>query len=1175
MVTQNMTRRIVSLLLCVLMALGSFGVFAFAADDDLVLDYADNFCRGNVDRHTLCVTDINAEKDGKKVVKVTPNPEGEGGSLGINLDAYGLDGKKIDLIKYRYVVIEYYYETPEQRANGPMFFNMMGKTSPFSGHVGAFANEKLEANKWAKATFNIGDLVKAKLKADYDPSAPYLSQVHIYPYGQGVKPTALTANDIMYISTITFTADNPNPDREYNLAFNKGGNGVEGEDIKLTAKGGEEVTIPECTYKFGNNEFAGWFAGSNTSKLYQPGDKYTMPEHDLGFTAMWKMKVETPDVKCLHYPDYYNGVVDGSKFDVVLEAGKATVGGLETIRFVPNPNSEKPDYFGFDGWSYGGAQIDLSQYKYAAIVYYFGTKNDYGEIRPVMRILKSSGNTVTKSLMTEGTPLEYGKWSYSLFDLNEQAQYLTETPNLVQMHILPIGEKRKVTELSADDEVCLSKVVFMKNKPDPKLFAVHTAFISGYSDGTFKPDKTMTRAEACTIITRLLTSENTIKGKYESKFTDVAKGEWYYDNIAYLENKGILASYSGTFEPNKNITRAEFAELVYNMGLAKDTGKTVTFSDVPETHPKYKAVMAAASAGIVGGYADGTFLPDRTITRAQVVKVINNAYGKKVAKTKEIALFDDTPLYTDLAGTHWAYTDIMEASINHGTCEQDDKGELWFFAITPDAKLDYASGNAKVAELDKLEAERIAEIRATKDELADKVTGTKYYVSSSTGNDDNDGKTPETAWKTTAKVSGVAFKKGDGVFFKRGDIFRGGLTTREYTSYGAYGEGAKPIIMLSPENGAGEEKWTLVEGTTDIYKYHIEMNDLGGVVCMDKDGKVVNFMEKVCLYNDANGYYDNAKSYKHYKEILDYIKELPAESGDVCVNGKVSTDVLRYKSDIYVRCAAGNPGKVYASIEFINGGSAVISGRSNVNIDNLALFYGSRHGIGAGTVQNLVITNCEIGYIGGGYQNYGGTTIVRYGNGIEVYGGCDNFVIDNCYVYQCYDAGITNQLQKGGSENYTEQNVKFTNNVLVDSCYNIEYFMGVSDTGLATRLLKNIEYSGNLIRRAGFGWGRGANPSNAANIKGWDHYNMSENFVIKNNVFDRSKGVLLHIGAGTMGWLPALEGNTYIEHQGRNLAQYGQNPTTTFKYNTVTEGTIKDTFGEKNPSVYFLEPEKN
>ena len=135
--------------------------------------------------------------------------------------------------------------------------------------------------------------------------------------------------------------------------------------------------------------------------------------------------------------------------------------------------------------------------------------------------------------------------------------------------------------------------------------------------------------------------------------------------------------------------------------------------------------------------------------------------------------------------------------------------------------------------------------------------------------------------------------------------------------------------------------------------------------------------------------------------------------------------------------------------------------------------------------------------------------------------------------------------------------------------------MGVSDTGLATRLLKNIEYSGNLIRRAGFGWGRGANPSNAANIKGWDHYNMSENFVIKNNVFDRSKGVLLHIGAGTMGWLPALEGNTYIEHQGRNLAQYGQNPTTTFKYNTVTEGTIKDTFGEKNPSVYFLEPEAN
>ena len=200
--------------------------------------------------------------------------------------------------------------------------------------------------------------------------------------------------------------------------------------------------------------------------------------------------------------------------------------------------------------------------------------------------------------------------------------------------------------------------------------------------------------------------------------------------------------------------------------------------------------------------------------------------------------------------------------------------------------------------------------------------------------------------------------------------------------------------------------------------------------------------------------------------------------------------------------------------------------------------------------------------------------MTRYGNGIEVYGGCDNYVIDNCYVYQCYDAGITNQLQKGGAANYTEQNVKFTNNVLTDSCYNIEYFMGVSDTGTATRLLKNIEYSGNLIRRAGYGWGRGANPSNAANIKGWDHYNMSENFVIKNNVFDRSKGVLLHIGAGSLGWLPYLEGNTYVEHQGRNLAQYGALPTTQYKYNSTALAIVKDTLLEKDPSVFFLEPEK-
>ena len=159
----------------------------------------------------------------------------------------------------------------------------------------------------------------------------------------------------------------------------------------------------------------------------------------------------------------------------------------------------------------------------------------------------------------------------------------------------------------------------------------------------------------------------------------------------------------------------------------------------------------------------------------------------------------------------------------------------------------------------KAAAEYVAEIDRKAEELKNIIimahdtvrpVGTKYYVSEN-GDDANDGISPETPIKTFDGVSKLPLVSGDAVLFKRGETFRGKMLAKEGVTYSAYGEGAKPIIMLSPENGAGEEKWTLVEGTTDIYKYHIEMNDLGGVVCMDKDGKVGNFMEKVCLYNDA------------------------------------------------------------------------------------------------------------------------------------------------------------------------------------------------------------------------------------------------------------------------------------------------------------------------------------
>ena len=126
----------------------------------------------------------------------------------------------------------------------------------------------------------------------------------------------------------------------------------------------------------------------------------------------------------------------------------------------------------------------------------------------------------------------------------------------------------------------------------------------------------------------------------------------------------------------------------------------------------------------------------------------------------------------------WAFADICEATVDHS-----ETGGKWVKVKTNlgdllggDARLDFEAGKNYVAELDRISEEKKAAIRNTPTTV--NVSGTKYYVSTS-GSDANDGLTPETAWATVGKVSKFeGFKAGDGVFFRRGDIWREKLSAQ-------------------------------------------------------------------------------------------------------------------------------------------------------------------------------------------------------------------------------------------------------------------------------------------------------------------------------------------------------------------------------------------------------------
>ena len=148
----------------------------------------------------------------------------------------------------------------------------------------------------------------------------------------------------------------------------------------------------------------------------------------------------------------------------------------------------------------------------------------------------------------------------------------------------------------------------------------HFAFLKGYPGGGFAPGKNMSRAEVTTMFARLLTEQMEANKSYPASFSDVTSAHWAANYIGYMEQFGIVRGYSdGTFRPNAPITRAEFAAICCRFEQLTDGA--ATFPDVPASHWAAKSISYAAKRGWVTGYADGTFKPGNNITRAEVAAV--------------------------------------------------------------------------------------------------------------------------------------------------------------------------------------------------------------------------------------------------------------------------------------------------------------------------------------------------------------------------------------------------------------------------------------------------------------------------------------------------------------------------------------------------------------------------
>ena len=388
--------------------------------------------------------------------------------------------------------------------------------------------------------------------------------------------------------------------------------------------------------------------------------------------------------------------------------------------------------------------------------------------------------------------------------------------------------------------------------------------------------------------------------------------------------------------------------------------------------------------------------------------------------------------------------------------------------------------------------------------------GRTFYVSSD-GDDDADGLSAENSWKSLDRVNSAVLAPGDSILFHCDDIFRGNLVARGGTEaapvyYGSYGTGQKPVLEPSWEAGSvtdwtaeGNGLWKCVVGAT---------KDIGNII--------FNHGDAGCAARQDN--------------LAD------------CVGKDLAYAWVAPEHAVYMAGDA-NPAQRFSSIELAeNKPIVIIDGCRNVCISGLWLRYGAGHGIRVNEAGNISVRDTDISWIGGGalYVDSLGNG-VRYGNGIELWGQVDNVLVQGCRVWECWDAGLTNQTK--GKRNL-QKDIAWSGNEVWNCEYSYEYWNQGTGDGACT---ENVIFNNNYCHDAGKGWGHSQrwNP-NAAHLMLYDNMVPTKGFTIMGNRFENTENCGIRLFGA---WYRDIEmkDNLWLIPEGYILRYHGR-PTRNLQY---------------------------
>ncbi|MBQ8061619.1 MAG: right-handed parallel beta-helix repeat-containing protein [Bacteroidales bacterium] len=356
--------------------------------------------------------------------------------------------------------------------------------------------------------------------------------------------------------------------------------------------------------------------------------------------------------------------------------------------------------------------------------------------------------------------------------------------------------------------------------------------------------------------------------------------------------------------------------------------------------------------------------------------------------------------------------------------------------------------------------------------IGEQGSGRTFYVQAG-GDDSADGLSPERAWRSLDRVNHADLSGGDRVLFRRGDVFRGHLEPKSGRSgapvyYGPFGEGEKPKLQPSYD-ASSASSWTEVR--SGIWR------------CLQPSSKE--------LGNIILDHGDSGCAWK-----VDRMEQLDKD---------LRFCWIREEGAVYL-VSSGNPAHRFKSIELAEN-VHVISETSvhDVVYEGLWLRYGAAHGIGGSGVKHITVKGCDVSWIGGGtnYIDEEGRC-VRFGNGIEFWSAAEDVLVENCRIWECWDAGLTNQSNK---ENILQKNITWRGNEVWNCEYSFEYWQ----QGDGSRT-ENIVFENNVCRDAGKGWGHHQrwNP-NAAHLMLYDTTAETDGFIIRGNRFEHTENCCIRL----------------------------------------------------------------